>query len=90
MYISNNHNNNNSNNNKNWPFCSWLLTSMGGAADVPELAEDDAALGVHGGDDAPPCFHLLLRPDPRRMREPAPQPQNGTFNESVVCLFCFA
>uniref|UniRef100_A0A8R7TC54 Uncharacterized protein n=1 Tax=Triticum urartu TaxID=4572 RepID=A0A8R7TC54_TRIUA len=33
------------------------------AADVPELAEEEGALGVHGVDDGPPRVRLLGRPD---------------------------
>jgi hypothetical protein len=35
----------------------------GDAADVPELAEEDGALGVDGVDDGAPGVHLLGRPD---------------------------
>ncbi|CAL4896175.1 unnamed protein product [Urochloa decumbens] len=39
----------------------------GDAADVPELAEEDGALGVDGVHDGPPRRDLLGRPDPRRV-----------------------
>ena len=40
----------------------------GDAADVPELAEEDGALGVDGVDDGPPGGDVVGRPDTRRVR----------------------
>jgi hypothetical protein len=39
----------------------------GDAANVPELAEEDGALGVDGVYDGPPRRHLVGRPHPRRV-----------------------
>ena len=47
-----------------------LLTSVGDPASVPELAEEDPALGMHGIHDRLPCLHMLLRPYARRVGVP--------------------
>jgi hypothetical protein len=52
------------------------LTGVGGAADVPDLAVDVGALGVHRVHHLPPRLHLLVRVNPRRVHEPAVAPMH--------------
>lgn len=47
------------------------LTGVGRAANMPELAVDVAAFGMHSVHHFSPCVHLLLCVDSRRMRKPA-------------------
>src|SRR6185312_17505630 len=49
---------------------SWKLTVGGDSADVPDLAEEDAALAVDGVDDGLPGLDLLRRPDAGGLRVP--------------------
>lgn len=37
---------------------------------MPELAEEEGALGVHRVNDGLPGLHLLLAPEPRHLRVP--------------------
>jgi hypothetical protein len=49
-------------------FTVRLVVRVRDAADVPELQEDAAALGVHGGGDLLPTRDLLVRVDARGVR----------------------
>ena len=40
------------------------------AASVPELAEEEGALGVHRIHDGLPCLHLVVAPEPGHTRVP--------------------
>lgn len=53
------------------------LTEMGGSANMPNLAEDVGAFGMHSIHHFSPCFYMLIGEDPRRMHEPTtPNPPN--------------
>lgn len=47
------------------------LTHVGRSPDVPNLAEESGALGVHGVHDGLPCLDLLPGPDPWGVRDGA-------------------
>lgn len=55
---------------------------MGRSANMPNLAEDEGAFGMHSIHHSSPCFYMLIGEDPRRMREPTPNPPTLTNKNS--------
>jgi hypothetical protein len=66
-----------------------LITSVRVAARVPKLAEENAALGVHGLHDGLPSTDLLLRPNAGHVWVPDPSVGRASgFRNEETTLSC--